>query len=228
MIEVFDDITEAEYISAHFIRNRFGEIFLVRKLDRFLQLTPWTLSINTPNINKMDNELDQYLKGDILEMLSWIGDIGFLKTLVERWKCDLKLGFDNTATKIESDRKHIDRSDYRTHKEDAYYEYLEVMYGITIDDRCDFTESLLDNSDRRAIITSTLIDKVILRNRKDKKLYNNVNPIRVQPVLKVDNKYQVLDGKGYSDSMVISKDGKAEDVIYIKKRPGNFSKINKN
>jgi transcription antitermination factor NusG len=73
--DIYDSIADAEYLSCYFLVNSCNKIKMIRKPERFLQLTPWTKSNNQRDIHK-SNILNKELSlGDAMELMSWCGDI---------------------------------------------------------------------------------------------------------------------------------------------------------
>jgi len=164
MIEIFPSLTglnehgkQAEYLSCYFLQNKYGQIKMIRKLDRLLQLNPWTQS-NQKNKLSDEYELNKQLaKGDGMEILSWCGDIEFLT----HYALMLIRLAGNVVEKYEWHHQFSIRLDKRSHLfNDAFLEHVKNLWGITEWDICTVIKSMIRNTELYGKIETSIIDKL--------------------------------------------------------------------
>jgi len=183
MIDVYKTITEADYISCHFIQNDNGDVKMVRKLDRFLQLTPWTIS-NPKNDVYKEKELNkQLLRGDALEILSWCGDIQLFQSIAHML---LRMTHGLKAKDENSYREHAGRIDGRDLSFDkAYRTFLFGRYGIDDGAYDKFIKVTTKVKDIYSKMRTTLVDLI----------YDKSSPLTTEQHLRKNRKnvtYELL------------------------------------
>jgi len=157
IIEVFDSLFDAEYLSCNFLINNEGNIKMIQKPNRLLQLNPYTLSNNKNNINA-EKLLNQSLsKGDGIAMLTWCGDIEFLTHYALML---IRLG----GTAKEAYEKHHQYS-VRVDKRkgsfnDAFLTLLKRRWNITEIEVKDLINKMIMNTDLYTTLQTTIIDKM--------------------------------------------------------------------
>jgi len=152
IFEVTNSIKEAEYISSHFIETDEGEIFMMRKLDRFLQMTPYTRS-NTYTDYHQERILNyKLLFADYQELLSWGKNYSLYQAFLRFWERILKQGvieynIEYDCNLEERDHCHVNRMDSRKYinLDDYFLDYAWQRYNITSQD-IDQLVDVLDNA----------------------------------------------------------------------------------
>jgi hypothetical protein len=202
LIEIFDDITQAEYISCHFIKNDVGQIKMIRKLKRFLQLSPWTLSNKKNDLNQEKKLNQQLMKGDACEVFSWCGDIDFFSVIANMWDI---LSDDQVAKDENESREHSKRIDRRDGCfNGAFNRFLWQRHGIDQNLYQDFLNTVRQTTDLYSVIRHEFIDK----------LYGNTNFVLANNILSKKNINMSFDiSRGKRDNIRLDF-GQVHNTIY--------------
>lgn len=196
IIDVYRDITDAEYISCHFIECK-GRISMIRKMSRFFELTPWTRKSVTCKIENKVKEVTGFLKCDEAELRTWMGDIKLLNCVANKWTEFTK------NTKLEKDKyindhQYIDRTDKRIlSKEDGFTTYLYRMYGIVEDDINRIMKKIR-SADQFSVITDEFVDK-LHGQRKNEYISNH----QERAIIKHRNKCRIITGSHKTSNTII-------------------------
>jgi len=202
MIEVFDDIREAEYISAHFLVNKNGTIKMIRKMNRLFQLTPWTRSVKQVEQSAIQTELNGFLYCDAQEMLTWSGDIELLTKLANKWMSYIPAKSSFNLDRYYNAHKYVNRVDRRlTDMNEAFLEHMEKFYQITKEEIAKFLRTL-DKSTRFSKIRSSMIDKVYGKGNTNVVVYKGQED---KSVIQLLNKKRTTVSKDKSVKPIIIK-----------------------
>lgn len=164
MIEVYPSIDglnadgkQAEYLSCYFLRNDHGQIKMIRKLDRLIQLNPWTQS-NLKNNLKDEATLNKQLtKGDGVEILSWCGDIEFFR----EYAAMLISLAGNVQAKQEAHHQYTIRSDSRSGNfNKAFLIHIKNMWDINVDELYSLMRAMRKMKNIYGSFTTSVIDKL--------------------------------------------------------------------
>lgn len=129
IIERFSSIEDAEYLSCNFIVNEYGNIKMIRKIDRLLQLLPWSRSVKSNRTDNMHKELTEYASADYMEMRSWMGDIKLFNIIATRISNYHKINYYVKNYQCWNDR--TDTRDGLYHSYNASFtRWLERKFGI--------------------------------------------------------------------------------------------------
>ena len=160
--DVFDSIIGAEYLSSHFIMNDDGAVKMIRRPDRFLQLTSYTRSVKANRQDKILKELDEFLYCDQSELDTWKSDITLYNSINDMWKKQIgKQQKTANFSQYYNSHIYVDRSDEREDSfEQAFIDYLFKIYNIAKEEYLDFCKVITNNTDRFAEIKHSFIDKI--------------------------------------------------------------------
>lgn len=184
-VDSYDSIDQAEYLSCHFLINNNGEVKMIRKLTRFLQLTAYTRSVVSKKENKVKNDLDAFMQCDKDELKTWMGDIQFFNNIYNMWN-RLTPNMKNVDKSLYyNDHLYVDRSDNRNLKfDEAFYHYAYKMYGIPKESFTPLYEKM-SKADRFGIIQDEVIDRIYAIDNYD---YGKTNRVIVIKNKNSDNK----------------------------------------
>jgi len=141
LFEVYDNISGAEYLSMYLLQNQDSQIKMVRKPERFIQLTPFTLSNNANNLKKFHKTNSELMIADANNILASCYDVNFFRAYA-----DAIYRLHGASTKAKGKMLEFnDRTDTRSI--DVNFEFEELMqrkYGITSSDLDEYYMILSD------------------------------------------------------------------------------------
>ena len=165
-IEKHDEISGVEYISCHLISDDNNNIVLVRKPDRFFQMTPFTINNKHKSVKKRDKLNMGLSRGDAFCIKAWCHDIKlfneYANTLLRI--CDVKhhvidYGFHSYSEKKDSRHLKIWKH-YKT--------FLYKKYGVTNDDLKEYFDVIKNIKTMYETVRCSLIDKIMRVDQVDK------------------------------------------------------------
>jgi hypothetical protein len=151
--DVFQKINGAEYLSCYFLEDKFGNLKMIRKPQRFLQLTPWTISNDKGKRKTLLQLNDELLMADAMEIRASCYDVRFFREYA-----NAIFRLTTSQANYKEKTKHIDRFDGR--KLDVEDSFLDMMYekfSITENELCEYYNTL-SNIGRYDEVEISLID----------------------------------------------------------------------
>lgn len=171
IIERFSCIEDAEYLSCNFIVNEYGNIKMIRKIDRLLQLVPWSRSVKSNRLDKMSKELTEYASADYMEMRSWMGDIKLFNIVATRISNYHKINYYIKNYQCWNDR--TDERDGSYHSYNASFtKWIERKFGIDKEQYHIMCQDIIKNSNK-----ISYLDKIYKYNNLSQKSINKVHEI---------------------------------------------------
>lgn len=132
-IEITDNIFETEYLSCNLIINEYGKIKMIRKVERLMQLLPWSASVKSTRTDRVLKELSEFASCDYLELTSWSGDIEFFNTIANKIK-----QYHNINYNAKNYKNYNDRTDNRSGKQyrfnTSFNAFLRHKYKFTTEE----------------------------------------------------------------------------------------------
>jgi hypothetical protein len=161
VIDKYNTIDQAEYLSSHFMINEIGQVKMYRKLTRFFQLTPFTRSINSYKESTIKLKTQMFALCDYNELKTWMSDIKLFNSVGKLWRKFITVDKNaDTSDYISKDSLYNDRSDTRIGFNKAFEESLLKLYSIESSEINDFIQTIEKCKDQFAIIRHTLLDKI--------------------------------------------------------------------
>jgi len=185
--DISSEVTGVEYLSCYLLENERGEICMIRKPERLLQLLGWTYNNKFTNPVKRDKLNKEMLMCEAINLGLWNHDILLFNSISRLFKRVSK------TVKI-SDKdldKHKKPADLRNLKFDhIFVDFLDAKYQINYHMYKDFCKGLDNVNDLYAVYEHEMVDYVT-------KVHDINSEIAVQELLGTVRNELHLHGKQY-------------------------------